>query len=127
MSTIGAHGKWQSNSQRDLLVILGRPLGTSDVYVAKIPLHRKGQNAEWLEHPFLLPHELFDIMSQERPGFFQEHVVGPTGELKRCWLYLCSKPFIEDEIGDVGQLDDNIPLGLHCDAGLLLRKMGCMC
>eukprot|EP00973_Karenia_brevis_P075539 10493851-Karenia_brevis.AAC.1 len=82
----------------------------------------KGKNGqrELSDHPFILPHELFACLHQERRSFFEEHVLGPASDLQECWAELEKHAFVQDNDAwrDAKLAGfDLVPLGLHCDAG----------
>ena len=117
MSGLGAVGSSPSHCQRDLLCVLQKPVGTPNLYHAKIPLRNGAGDVEWCWHPFFLPHELFDTLWQERREFFDAHVRGSSAERKQLWLYLAQKSFLKKVVTQETDYDTTVPVGLHCDAG----------
>ena len=122
MGKIACGGKWGSNAQRDLMMALGRPQGCPDFYWAQLPVAQSSGGAKWEWHPFILPHELFATLLEERSQFFSKHVIGSPSVLKRCWIFLSSKEFLKESLAGVGPLDDVVPVGLHADAGAYSKK-----
>ncbi len=62
--------------------VLGRPSGAPELFRAILPIRdRNGDTVDKL-HPFLLPHERFAKLYEERRGFFDLHVHGEDPELQ---------------------------------------------
>ena len=116
-ATWGKHGQ---NCQRDLMKAFGQPTGAPALYRARLPVKGKKGQQEFSDHPFVLPHELFAKIFQERRGFFNEHVLSDGEKRRRCWDALERHPFVQEneawsEAKAAGL--ELVPLGLHCDAG----------
>ncbi len=126
LSNSGASGDQPSHMQRDMMRVLGRPLGAPELYRATLPIcDRNGEAVDKL-HPFLLPHERFAKLYAERRGFFDLHVQGDDRELQASWASLLQHKFVRGNPFVCGSSKDMaqqaIPIGLHGDAGAMSKQ-----
>ena len=53
LASLGAHGRYQNNIQRDLLQVFGTPKGARALDWINIP----GKNGKLMRQPFIMPHK----------------------------------------------------------------------
>ena len=127
-SRVGGAGAALQNAQRDLMRVLGRPLGTPNVYVAEIPTRNGNGERVQTQHSFLLPHEAFAQLHCERKDFFEQHVRGKLSEVGSCWDILGRNEFVKAHpvVSARGDLSRVLPLGMHGDAGSMFKHKGAL-
>ena len=116
LSRVGAEGKYKNNAQRDLMRAWGRPSGAPDMYWHPIPIKGKDGEAQVVQHPFVLPHQLFASLYRERPELFASAIKGSDAARDSLWKHLA--PWVKGH-PDLGSRSTSqcIPLGLHGDGG----------
>jgi len=118
LAKIAAKGKWPSNAQRDLQRALGRPQGSPEIYMTAIPVQDKEGNPTVIQHPFVLPHELFSQLHAEREDMFLQCVRGDDKERNLLWHQLGKLPVIQKHPTLKSEdLSSMVPVGLHGDGG----------
>jgi hypothetical protein len=120
---LGASGKQSGNANRDLARALGKPKGAPEFFFAHIPVAGDDGQPKVVSHPFLLPHQLFSQLFQERQDTFLQCVVGDTDERDQVWEGLASSPIVQKHpCLAVGGLSHTVPIGLHGDAGAFSKQ-----
>ena len=122
---LGADGKYAGNIQRDLLQLLGKPVGAPKFMFVKVPILNKHKQKITIDMPLLVPHRQFASLYRERPEFFKEHVTGTSEDLAACWKHLGKQDFLRPHPAIAGRNDFTercAPLGLHGDAGAFAKK-----
>lgn len=124
-SHLGADGKYTANIQRDLLQLLGKPLGAPKFLFVQVPILNKHKQQIMIDMPLLVPHRQFASLYRERPAFFHEHVTGTSEDLAACWDHLHKQDFLSSHPAIAGRNDFSrrcAPLGLHGDARAFAKK-----
>ena len=125
LQTIGASGKYKNNAQRDLMRAFGRPLGAPSFYKASIPMNDGDGNVKIVEHPFLLPHQMFAQLHRERKDKFQQCVVGDNSERMGLWAELRAHPIVDKHPTlNKDSLENVVPIGIHGDAAAFSHQDG---
>jgi hypothetical protein len=115
---LGASGRQSGNANRDLARALGKPKGSPEFFFAHIPVAGHDGQPKIVSHPFVLPHELFSQLFQERHDTFLQCVAGDSEERGQVWGALASSPVVQRHpCLAVGDLSHTVPIGLHGDAG----------
>ena len=111
LRSAGAHGRWQSNVQRDILAAAER-FGIVDALPNQYYAKARGPENSMVEHSFFLPHE---VVNHYRASFQDSALTAeeigstPVGRLMQDW---CAHP----DVGIPPHLATSVsPLGLHGD------------
>ena len=118
LQKIGAGGKHKQNAMRDIMRVLGRPRGSPEFYKVAIPVSDGEGGHTIVEHPFILPHQLFGSVFHERPDDFIRCIQGDNRERAQFWEQIQTLPLVKEHpIVSQSSLEHTIPIGIHGDAG----------
>jgi len=118
LEKIATSGKHRHNAQRDLMRALGRPQGAPELFSVAIPMAGQDNSPVIVDHPFILPHQFFSKLFQERKDKFIQCVQGGDEERNSLWELMAQGPILKNHPTlSPNNLAHCIPIGLHGDAG----------
>ena len=125
IASLGAFGKFESNSERDLHRWLTDAYGlTLRPYVVNVPLVNKRRlGLTMTKVPLLLPHEIFGQLYAAGSARWGKSVIGPSGAagVSRFWLNVLSGPWVDphrEHLSDRG-FSNVVPFVVHSDGAAI--------
>ena len=120
---IASGGKFPANAQRDLMRAWGTPNGAPPLVWFPIPAQDNNGETTVVNHPFVLPHKMFESLYHSRREMFQKSVAGNADDREALWHHLAPQVQAHPHLANAGT-ENCVPLGLHGDGGSLSKQEG---
>jgi hypothetical protein len=119
VSSAGTYGKYPANLFRDLLKIVGNPVGAPPIDWVQIPM-KSGRREP---HPVIWPHKFFQSLCAARRDIFDSRIRGPEHGCHQFWDFMKDTEFVRRHpFLPEGVWDKTVPIGMHGDGGAFNKQ-----